>query len=60
MTNSEFQEIGMYLQIAQAAHGFGAEDLKRMAVDCAKYKLEKSGPVGTMLTVEPKIVKFEK
>ena len=59
MTNLEFQEIGMYLQIAQAAANFGAEDLKRLAVDYAKYKLEKAKPLG-VIECEAKIVEFKK
>lgn len=57
MTNSEFQEIGMYLQIAQIAAQIGANELKEAAVDFAKYKLQKSAPLGI---TESKVVKFEK
>jgi len=59
MTNSEFQEIGMYLQIAQIADQIQASELKGLAVDFARYKLDKSGPTG-LVTEPAKIVEFEK
>lgn len=60
MTNSEFQEIGMYLQIAQIAHSIDAVELKARAVDFADYKLQKAAPSG-ILNVAPeiKLAKFE-